>query len=339
MYVKPHLLEWREVPVPVLHSGTDALVRPIAASTCDLDSRIVDGSTPMPAPFAIGHEAVGEITDVGDEAAAAGLRPGMRVVIPWHLSCGQCETCRAGLPANCTSTPHLAAFGTPLGGHHGGFFDDLVRVPYAAHNLVNLPDGVAPATAASCSDNIVDAFGAVAPHLRAQPGADVLVVGGPGRAIGPLAAMFAAALTTGEVIYLDKDPDGVALAAQLGATRTLCQDIPQRMEDRYPLTVNTAADPAGLACALRSTAPGGVCSSRSIYFTDVPLPYFDLYSGAITLTTGLPQITPHLPKVLDLIAAGTVDPDPVYSQRLDFDDAAEEIPQLRRKGVFLRSTH
>ena len=49
----------------------------------------------------------------------------------------------------------------------GGFLSDLVCVPYAEHMLVPLPAGVAPAAVASASDNIADAWRAVAPPLRA----------------------------------------------------------------------------------------------------------------------------------------------------------------------------
>ena len=66
-------LEWREDPEPAILAPTDALVRPLAASTCDLDQAIVHGSVPgAEQPFAIGHEAVGA------GAAARGLQAGLR---------------------------------------------------------------------------------------------------------------------------------------------------------------------------------------------------------------------------------------------------------------------
>lgn len=174
VYTGPRQLEWREAPEPVLDADHQALVRPIASAACDLDRRIVAGATPMQGPFAIGHEAVGEVLEVGDVAAAGGLRPGMRVVIPWHLSCGSCAQCLARRPGNCTSTPPLASYGTPLGGHHGGLFDDAVRVPWAAYALVPLPPDLAPSLAVSCSDQMADAYRAVAPTLAECPGASVL---------------------------------------------------------------------------------------------------------------------------------------------------------------------
>ena len=259
----------------------------------------------MPGPFALGHEAVGEVVAVGDAAGAAGLRPGDRVVIPWHLSCGTCAHCLARRPANCSATPPLAAYGVPLGGPHGGLFDELVRVPYAATSLVPLPDGLDPAAAVSCSDNLTDAYQGVRDAMAEHPDARVLIVGGTA-SLGLFAVMFAVALGAGEVTYIDKDPEAVALATRLGAAHVICGRHPERVEGVFEATVDASGSAAGLACALRSTAPGGTCSIRSVYFTDMPFPYFDMYAAGITVCTGLAQITPNVPVVLDLLRTGAV---------------------------------
>jgi alcohol dehydrogenase len=39
-------LRWAEVPAPALDGDGDALVRPIAVATCDLDAPIVRGEPP-----------------------------------------------------------------------------------------------------------------------------------------------------------------------------------------------------------------------------------------------------------------------------------------------------
>ena len=151
-YVGPAQLEWREAPAPRLGGDGQAIVRPIAATTCDLDKAIVAGRTPLPPPFALGHEAVAEVVEIGDGVRA--VRPGQRVVVPWSLHCGACDRCRAGLTASCRAVPPRAMYGTPIGGDFGGLFSDLVHVPFADAMLVPLPDGVAPFAAASASDNL-----------------------------------------------------------------------------------------------------------------------------------------------------------------------------------------
>src|SRR5579859_3917697 len=93
-------LEWRDDPQPVIQSATDALVRPLAVSTCDLDQAILCGPVPgAEQPFAIGHEGAGEVIEVG--AAVTTLRPGDLVAIPYHFSCGCCDRCTDDLPLFC----------------------------------------------------------------------------------------------------------------------------------------------------------------------------------------------------------------------------------------------
>ncbi|PRY30726.1 zinc-dependent alcohol dehydrogenase [Pseudosporangium ferrugineum] len=316
----PRSLQWQDRPAPVLSADTDALVRPIASAACDLDRWIVRSPAPFAPPFALGHEAVGEIVELG--AGGSGLRTGQRVVVPWHISCGTCDNCRRDLPGTCATVPPLASYGTSAGGHWGGLFDDLVRVPWAAYNLTPLPPGVDPFLAASAADNLTDAFQAVRPVLTERPGAEVLVVGGT-PSLGLLVVLSAAALGAGSVTYLDVDPRRCAVAAAAGATVVAADAYPERLDGTFDLVVDASATTKGFGCAVRSTRPGGTCVIRSIYFTEVRLPYFDLYSRGITLVTGPPHAGPHVPDVLKLMGDGALDPAPMLSGPYDYADAAE----------------
>ena len=126
-YVRRGELRWAEVPEARVQEPGDAVVRPIASTTCDLDRAIIAGATPFVGPFAIGHECVAEVVDIGDGAAT--LRPGQQVVVPWHICCGRCARCGRGLTSQCERVPRYAMYGVPLGGDWGGLFDELVRVP------------------------------------------------------------------------------------------------------------------------------------------------------------------------------------------------------------------
>src|SRR3954465_10218686 len=164
-------VEFREVAEPALDSEEGAIVRPIASTTCDLDRAIIAGRTPFEGPFAIGHEGVAEVVDAGGRS---GVEPGVSVVVPWHPCCTECPTCRRGLTAHCERVRRFAMYGLPLGGDLGGLFDDLVHVQFA-RALVPFPGGVRVETLASASDNLTDAYSAVAHSLRDRPGGRVLV--------------------------------------------------------------------------------------------------------------------------------------------------------------------
>jgi alcohol dehydrogenase len=81
-------LDWLEVPEPTLTGSADALVRPVAVATCDLDTPIVRGETPFQGPLPLGHECVAEVVDVAD--GVKGIQPGALVSVPFQISCGDC---------------------------------------------------------------------------------------------------------------------------------------------------------------------------------------------------------------------------------------------------------
>ena len=134
-YTGPDQLEWREAPEPSLSSDAAALVRPRAVATCDLDALIIEGSSPFPPPFAIGHECVAEVLDVGD--AVGSFERGQLVSVPFQISCGECDACRQGHTSNCSGVAFMSSYGFgPAVEQWGGFLSDVVCVPYAEHMLV-----------------------------------------------------------------------------------------------------------------------------------------------------------------------------------------------------------
>ena len=90
-YVGGSTIEWWDVPAPKLQDDRDALVRPLAVTRCDLDLTIVGGKSGLPGPFALGHETSGIVTDVG--GAVRNFVPGDLVIVPFQISCGECERC------------------------------------------------------------------------------------------------------------------------------------------------------------------------------------------------------------------------------------------------------
>jgi threonine dehydrogenase-like Zn-dependent dehydrogenase len=321
-YIAPDRLEWREAPEPALESDKAALVRPLAVATCDLDALIVRGRSPFQPPFPIGHECVAEVVEVGD--AVRSLEPGLRVSVPFQISCGECDPCRRGRTGNCATVDFMSSYGFgPAVERWGGFLSDLVPVPYADHMLVRVPEGLEPAAVASASDNISDAWRAVGPTLEESPGASVLVVGGAGPgSIGLYAAGLAVALGSESVLYVDSDEGRRRTAEALGA-ETLAE--PPKRLGPFPITVDSSADPAGLRLALRSTAPDGTCTSTAIYFGEEPsLPLLEMYTKGIVFKTGRAHVREAMPKVLALADDG-FRPERVTTRVVAWREAADAL--------------
>jgi threonine dehydrogenase-like Zn-dependent dehydrogenase len=330
--VEPRRLEWLDVDDPERQDGRDALVRPLAVATCDLDAPVIAGLTPYQPPIAIGHECVAEVV----EATEGGPAGGALVSVPFQVSCGECERCRRGLTGNCESVPFLSMYGFgSFGGDWGGFLSDLVRVPFADHMLAPLPEGVLPEAAASVSDNIVDGWRLAAPGLEQWPGGEVLIAGGS-PSVGLYGVQVALALGAARVVYCDTDGERLRKAEDLGAEAV--DGYPERLGP-FPVTAMVAADPAALALALRSTAADGVCTCAGIIFDrETPVPLIEMYTKITTFRTGRPHARPAIPQVLELMAGGRLQPQSVTDRVLTWEEAPEALAENRGKLVFSRGS-
>ena len=331
-FTRAREVEWCEVAAPGLEDDRQALVRPVAVATCDLDLAFLRGQVPVGREFAFGHEGVAEVLEVGD--AVRRVTPGQLVSVPFQISCGDCARCRKGQTGNCESVEFLACYGLPLGPDNGGLLSDLVRVPFADAMLVPLPEGVKPTSVASLSDNIPDAWRTVAPQLEEYPGARVLICAGAG-SIALYAASIALALGAASVDFAGGRPVERELAAGLGATVT-DEEFPERLGP-YPITVDASAERGGLQCALRSTEADGICTSIGIYFEpETPVPLLEMYTRGIRFHTGRVHARPAMGPILDLVRDGRFEPEAVTRERSGWDDAAEAVASHSGKLVISR---
>ncbi len=338
-YIKPGLLEWHDVQRPHLAAATDALVRPISVARCDLDLCIVTGkgtgSRTFPGPFAIGHETVGVVTEAGE---AAGVMPGDMVIVPFQLSCGRCPNCQQGLTGACSAYPARAAYGLKpsSGTEFGGALSETIRVPFADHMLVKVPQGVDPVHIASVTDNYPDGWRAVAPQLKACPGARVLVIGGRWQATGLYAAGLAVSLGASEVLYLDDDSNRRAVATKMGArAEPLALGDRDVATPKFAITVDASADHEALKFAFASTASNGTITIVAMYFGDeIPIPLEAIYSRIISVQTGRIHSRTLFPTALSHCAEGHFHPEVVTTRVVPFSQAAEAYFDPSPKLVF-----
>ena len=322
VYTGPGRVGWEEAADPELTGSNGAIVRPLAVARCDLDSPMIEAGL-FPGPFAVGHEAVAEVVEVGPEVTT--VKVGQRVAVPFQPSCGACPDCLGTRFAACERhrTPAGGAFGFgPAGGSNGGAVADLLAVAAADHLLLPVPGSLPNEVLCTLPDNVVDAYRAVAPHLRERPEAEVLVVGGLARSIGLYAVAWAVALGSERVRYIDTDADRGAAAAGLGATVTLQEGPWPRRFDRSPITVENTGCAEGLACTLRSTARYGTCTCVAIHFTPTTeVPLLEMYTNGITLHASRADSRRFLPEVIQLVEDGRMDPAHVPTWVVDWDDA------------------
>jgi threonine dehydrogenase-like Zn-dependent dehydrogenase len=334
----PMDLAWEDVETPRLIEPRDALVRPIAVARCDLDPAIALGLYPMPAPFVMGHEMVGEVVAIGE--AISNVRLGDKVIVPFQLSCMTCAPCLRGHTNACVNVPSGTAFGLgPHGGIDlGGALAELVRVPWADVMLIPLPEGMDPVTAAGIPDNVSDGYRCVAAPLAERPGAPVLVVGGLAPSVGLYAVMAALALGSERVVYVDDDAARLELAAAAGAEVVDAKDQwdSLKLAERFPIVVEANVLDPGRNFALQSVEPCGVCTSVSGGASSRSnLPLQSMYLKGVRYEIGRVHACATARPVLDLVSSGALDPARIINKVVPFSEAIEGMILPVVKVVFV----
>lgn len=187
----------------------------------------------------------------------------------------------------------MAMYGAPIGGTWGGLFSDLIRVPWADAMLVPLPGDLDPVAMASASDNWSLSWRLVAPHLKARPGARVLVVARG--SIGLYVCDIARALGASEVLYVDPHPEHRELARGFGAATA---ETLEPVRHGFDIAVEATGRVDQLALTVKSLAPEGICESAGNHFRPGELPLLDMYLTGVTLRVARDNVRGHIPDAL-----------------------------------------
>jgi alcohol dehydrogenase len=311
-----------EVAEPRIVDDGDAIVAVKATAICGADLFPYHGLTPgFEDGTILGHEFAGEILAVGPGVQGLGI--GQRVVNASMISCGTCPSCGAGRVTQCD--------GRALFGYSGvyprldGGQAELVRVPMADRALRPLPDEVSDEAAVFFADILPTGYGAVA-RAGVSAGDRVAVVGcGP---VG-LMAILCAVHTGANVIAIDGIEARRSLAEKLGAHAVAVADAADAVLEATggmgaDVVVEAAGVPAALDSSLRLARGRGTVSVVGAHFEpDYPLDNALMFERELTLRFSIGDPTADAGQLLDLVAAGTIDPTPVITHRMPLADAAE----------------
>lgn len=328
-YVKPGLLEWHDVPSPLLQGDGEAIVEPVVASRCAIDRLIVSGQTPLPTGFAIGHEAVGRVVEIGPGISRVSI--GDHVVISPYVVCGTCDRCKKGHNSHCRNTPLGAAFGFPVGGEWGGLYDDLVRVPAADAMLTPIPDGADLTDFAAAGDSLTLGREVIGQRLD-EGRTRILVLGWSEHGLYQVA--FAAALGATEIVYVDDNAEHRRIAENLGARSVAGPPSPTL--GRFDLVVVANPDPAWFRDAFLLLDEEGVVDSLG-GFVDLTVPHWLMYGLGATLRVFRGYSSPEtVSDTIRAVIAGKVVPSIAYGQVIDWEDIPVAMVEPDGKPVAVR---
>ena len=216
VYNGPRNVVVKDVPDARIERPTDVLVRITSTNICGSDLHMYEGRTDVEQGKVLGHENLGEVIEVG--GAVDRVKKGDRVCLPFNIGCGFCENCERGLTAFClTCNPGFAgaAYGYADMGPYSGGQAELLRVPYADFNCLVLPeDAEAKETDYAMLSDIWPTGWHATELAGVKPGESVVVFGaGP---VGLMAAMSAQIKGASQVMLVDRHPDRLKLAEQIG---------------------------------------------------------------------------------------------------------------------------
>ena len=335
-------LQVRDVPDPRIVNPHDAILKVRLTTTCGSDLHLLGGYIPtMREGDVIGHEYMGEVVEVGPEAD--GLRAGDRVVVPSFLGCGRCWFCDHGEWSLCDNThpkPELQEplLGYPTGGIPGyshafggyaGSHAEYIRVPHAAVNCFKVPDGIGDEQALFLSDAVptgymgaerviaIDRLPERLALAREKAGSETIDYAQTDSVLEALKEM------TG-----GRGPDACIEAVGMEAHGTGAQYAYDRVKQALHLHTDrgSALREAAMACR-----KAGTLAVVGVYGVIDKFPFGVIMNKGLTIRTAQQPGQRYMPRMLEHVQNGELDPSFLITHRMPLEDAARGYEMFKDK--------
>ena len=325
---------WIQKEVPAC-GPLDAIVRPLAVSPCTSDIHTVwEGAIGERTDMILGHEAVGEIVEVGNLVKT--LKPGDRVIVPAITPDWGSLEAQAGYSMH--SGGMLA--GWKFSNFKDGVFAEYFHVNEADANLALLPESLDPAAAVMLSDMVPTGFHGVE-LADVQFGDTVCVVGiGP---VGLMAVAGAALRGAARLFAVGSRPVCAEAAKAYGATDIINYregDIVQQVLDQthghgVDRVILAGGDNDTFLQAVNMVKPGGYIGNVNYLgsgdYVRIPRVEWGCGMGHKTIRGGLmPGGRLRMEKLAALMATGRLDTSRLLTHRFQGFEHMEEALLLMK---------
>ena len=321
--------EVADVPEPAPPPG-GVVVRVEATGLCLSDWHAWAGhDDDVVFPQIPGHELAGEVAELG--SGVTKWHVGDRVTVPFVCGCGRCEWCRTGNAQVCPDQQQP-------GFTHDGSFAEFVALHAADVNLIAVPPGLDAAAAASLGCRFATAYRAIVGRAGLREGEWLTVVGAGG--VGLSAVMIAVAIGA-RVIAVDRNPQALAAATDLGAEHTLDADHADVAAEVADLTgggshvsIDAVGGEATCATAIRSLRRRGrLCQVGLLPAVDgnPRLPMSRVIGWELDVLGSHGMAAADYPELLAMIESGRLQPQRLITRTVGLAEAAALLPTLDRR--------
>ncbi|ANY24497.1 MULTISPECIES: NAD(P)-dependent alcohol dehydrogenase [Gordonia] len=323
-------LQLNEVPAPEVTGPLDVIVKIGGAGVCRTDLHILEGQweekSGVSLPYTIGHENAGWVDAIGD--AVTNVAVGDKVILHPLITCGLCRACRFGDDVHCENSQF------PGIDTNGGYAEYLKTT---ARSVVRIDDSLEPADVAALADAGLTAYHAAAKVARmTRPGDTCVVIGAGG--LGHIGIQVLAAISAVRLIVVDRNPDAVELAQQIGADVGIVADgthVDKVLELTGGHGAEAVLDFVGEGGA---TAEGTAMLRRAGNFfvvgygENIDVPTIDVISTEINYIGNLVGSYNDLGELMDLAARGKVKLHTSTYALDDFQQALDDLDAGRVRG-------
>src|SRR5881396_3514816 len=313
----PRDVRFEERETPKIVKPTDAIIRISATCVCGSDLWPYRGINAITQPTPMGHEYCGIVEEVG--SAVTSIKPGQFVIGSFFASDNTCPNCQVGYQSSCQHKEFVGDAQAPV-----------VRIPLANGTLVATPD-VPSADMIPSLLTLSDVMGTgwfAADAANVKPGATVAVVGDG--AVGLLGVLSAKQMGAGRIIVMSRHESRQKLAREFGATDIVTERGDEGVARIKDLTNGVGADSVLECVGTQESMMQAICSTRrggAIGYVGVPhgvqLEGQELFFAHVHLHGGPAPVRRFLPKLIDLVLNGKVNPGKVFDMTLPLEQVAE----------------
>lgn len=317
--IEPRKMKIQEVDDPKA-DDSKIIVRIKYCGICTLEQRLYSGDMKIYYPIIPGHEASGEIVEVGSKVIGD-FTPDMRVALDLITRCGQCHFCRTGSSNLCSN--RFKPGQQVLGGFGECIAVDGSQVFPIADNMT-LQEAAFAEPVACCIRSLK--------KLQVTLGENVLIAGA-----GPMGILhLQVARSMGARVFVsDPNTKRLEVAKSLGAFAVIdpskedLQEIIRSETDGIGVDACVVTSPAqaALSSGLSALAKAGRLNIYTSYLEEMPLPMdankMHRNENLITGSEGRTEYDFH--QAVKLIGYGMIDVNPLVSLVVHHENIAEGI--------------